>query len=189
MPRDRFLRLKRYLHVCDNRQLDKDDKFSKVTPLNHLMEEKFMQFGLFSHNLSIDEQMNAYFGRHSCKMFIKGKPIRFGFKHWALCSTEGYLYSFIPYGGAKAVPYPDYAKYGLGETVVLKLLSKLENPLQHCVAFDNFFTSHQLVSRLSQLNYFCTGTVRDNRIMNAPLMDVKEMKKNARGTLNYVCIR
>lgn len=27
MPRDRFVRLKRYLHVCDNRQLDKNDKF------------------------------------------------------------------------------------------------------------------------------------------------------------------
>lgn len=186
MPRDRFLRLKRYLHVCDNRQLDKNDKFAKVTPLNDLMNEKFMQFGLFTHNLSIDEQMIAYYGRHSCKMFIKGKPIRFGFKYWALCSAEGYLYSFMPYGGAKAVPDPVYAEYGLGETVVLKLLSKLENPLQHCVAFDNFFTSHQLVSRLSQMNYFCTGTIRDNRTKSAPLMDVRTMKKKERGSLDFV---
>lgn len=186
MPRDRFLRLKRYLHVCDNRQLDTNDKFAKVTPLNDLMNEKFIQFGVFSHNLSIDEQMIAYYGRHSCKMFIKGKPIRFGFKYWALCSADGYLYSFIPYGGAKAVPDPDYADYGLGETVVLKLLGKLQNPIQHCVAFDNFFTSHQLVARLSQLNYFCTGTIRDNRTKNAPLLEVRTMKKKDRGSLDYV---
>lgn len=186
MSRNRFVRLKRNFHVCDNRNLDKNDKFSKVTPLNNLINEKFMQFGLFSHNLSIDEQMIAYFGRHSCKMFIKGKPIRFGFKYWALCSAEGYLYSFIPYGGANAVPDTDYLEYGLGETVVLKLLSKVEHPSQHCIAFDNFFTSHKLLSRLTQMNYFCTGTVRDNRTNRAPLVDVKTMKKKERGSLDYV---
>nr|CAH7746854.1 unnamed protein product [Callosobruchus chinensis] len=45
-----------------------------------MINEKNMQFGIFSHNLSIDEEMVTYFGRHSCKMFMKGKPIRFGFK-------------------------------------------------------------------------------------------------------------
>ncbi|CAH2109195.1 unnamed protein product [Euphydryas editha] len=58
-----------------------------------------MQFGIFSHNLSIDEEMVPYFGRHGYKMFIKGKPVRFGFKLWCLCSSNGYLYQFIPYGG------------------------------------------------------------------------------------------
>ncbi|CAI6371246.1 unnamed protein product [Macrosiphum euphorbiae] len=29
---------------------------------------------------SIDESMVPYFGRHGCKQFIRGKPIRFGFK-------------------------------------------------------------------------------------------------------------
>lgn len=28
--------------------------------------------------LSVDEQMIPYFGRHSCKMYMKGKPVRFG---------------------------------------------------------------------------------------------------------------
>lgn len=97
-----------------------------------------MQFGVFAHNVSIDEQMIKYYGRHSCKMFIKNKPIQFGFKYWDLCSADGYLFSFIPYGGASATPDADYVGYGLGETVALKLLGKLENPLQHCVFFDNF---------------------------------------------------
>lgn len=185
MPRERFVRLKKYIHVCDNRQLDTNDKFAKVTPLNNLLNEKFMQFGVFTHDLSIDEQMIAYYGRHSCKMFIKGKPIRFGFKYWDLCSADGYLYSFIPYGGANAVTDPAYDGYGLGETVVLKLLSKVENPLQHCVAFDNFFTSHQLMCRLSALGYFATGTIRDNRTNHATLMDVRTMMKKPRGTSDF----
>lgn len=51
--------------------------------------------------LSIDEQMVPYFGRHSCKMYIKGKPIRFGFNLWCLYSSKGYLFSCSPYGGAE----------------------------------------------------------------------------------------
>lgn len=91
MTRVRFKRIKKYFHVCDNQNLDANDKFAKVTPLNNMMNSRFMQFGIFSHHLSIDEQMIAYFGRHSCKMFIKGKPIRFGFKYWDLCSSGAKL--------------------------------------------------------------------------------------------------
>ena len=47
-------------------------------PLVDLCNQRFMLFGVFAHNLSIDEEMIPYFGRHSYKMFIKGKPIRFG---------------------------------------------------------------------------------------------------------------
>jgi hypothetical protein len=41
----------------------------------------------FEKHLSVDEQMIPHFGRHSCKMFILSKPIRFGFKQWMLCSS------------------------------------------------------------------------------------------------------
>ena len=33
-----------------------------------------------SPNYSIDETMVSYFGRHSAKQFIRGKPVRFGYK-------------------------------------------------------------------------------------------------------------
>ncbi|XP_050340901.1 uncharacterized protein LOC126767429, partial [Bactrocera neohumeralis] len=62
------------IHLCDNADLDKNDKFAKLRPIFDVMNQKNMQFGIFSHNLSIDEEMVPYFGRHSCKMFIKGKP-------------------------------------------------------------------------------------------------------------------
>lgn len=102
MGQDTFLNLKKYFHVCDNLNLGTSDKFAKVTPFNDLLNKRFMQFGIFSHHLSIDEQMIAYYGRNSCKMFIEGKPIRFGYKYWCLTSAEGYLYQFIPYAGASA---------------------------------------------------------------------------------------
>lgn len=76
MSRDRFEKINQNLHVCDNTNLDASDKFAKATPLNNFLNKKFMQFGVFDHNLSIDEQMIAYYGRHTLKIFISGKPIR-----------------------------------------------------------------------------------------------------------------
>jgi hypothetical protein len=32
-----------------------------------------------THNLSIDEAMVSYYGHHSAKQYMKGKPIKFGF--------------------------------------------------------------------------------------------------------------
>lgn len=141
-----------------------------------------MQFGVFAHNLSVDEQMIAYYGRHSLKMFIRGKPIRFGYKYWVVASATGYCFSFIPYAGASANNHSDY---GLGENVVLQLLEIISDPAKHNVTFDHFFSSHKLFCSLSEKGYFANGTVRDNRTNHAPLEDVKSMKKKPRGSSDF----
>lgn len=71
-------------------------------------------------SLLIDEQMVQYFVRHSCKRFIKGKPIRFGFKLWCICSSDGYMYQFLACTGADAKK--EKTEVGLGGNVVLQLL-------------------------------------------------------------------
>lgn len=182
MSRDRFEQIKQNIHVCDNQNLDINDKFAKITPLNDALNKKFMQFGVFTHNLSVDEQMIAYYGRHSLKMFIRGKPIRFGYKYWVLASATGYCYFFIPYTGASA---NNNADYGLGENVVLRLLENVTDPTQHNVTFDNFFTSHKLLCTLTQKGYFATGTVRDNRTNHALLDDPKLMRRKPRGSSDF----
>ena len=100
-----------------------------------------MKFGCFTYKLSIDEQMVPYFGRHSCKMFMKGKPVRFGFKIWCLCSSEGYLFNSIPYIGRDEAFDKEL---GLRAGTVLKLLEVVENGAEHEIYFDNFFTSTSL---------------------------------------------
>ncbi|KAF2895862.1 hypothetical protein ILUMI_10315, partial [Ignelater luminosus] len=47
-----------------------------------------------------DEAIVSYFGRHSCKHFIKGKPIRWGYKLWVGALQLGSIVSFSPYQGA-----------------------------------------------------------------------------------------
>lgn len=177
MSRNKFRLIKRYLHLSDNNNLDKKDKYSKLRPFFDAMNEKFLQFGVFSFNLSIDEQMVPYFGRHSCKMFIKGKPVRFGFKLWCICSSSGYLYKFIPYAGAA-----EKTDLGLGASVVLELLSVVKNPRNHNIFFDNFFSSFKLFSLLKAKGFFSTGTIRDNRTSNCPFVPNKELSKRGRGS-------
>lgn len=69
--------------------------------------------------------------------------------------------------------------------MVLYLLSHLDVPAKHTVTFDNFFTSHKLLTRLSGDGFFALGTVRENRTNHAPLMDVKKMRKQPRGTSDF----
>lgn len=155
-PRNRAEMIKRFIHLADNTKIDPTDKFAKVRPMVDLCNKRFIQFGVFAHNLSIDEEMIPYFGRHSCKMFIKGKPIRFGFKAWCLTSSNGYLYNIKLYGGSSS----NYDKsIGLGADTVLSLLRVVESPSSHTIYFDNFFTSYHLMCLLSTENFFATGNL------------------------------
>lgn len=178
MSRNKFYSIKENLHLSDNNKLDKTDKFAKLTPVFDLINQKFKQFGIFAHNLSIDEQMVPYFGKHSAKMFIKGKPVRFGFKLWCLASADGYLFHFIPYSGKS----DKERVFGLGGEVITSLLGQLENPNNHKVYFDNFFTSYTLMVHLQKQGFFATGTVRANRIQKCPVEPNKSIAKKTRGT-------
>ena len=51
--------------------------------------------------MSIDEAMIPYFGKHSTKQFIRGKPIRFGYKMWVLTTPLGYVLLFESDQGAR----------------------------------------------------------------------------------------
>lgn len=177
LSRNRFRDIKRYIHLADNNNSDTSDRFAKVRPLLTILNERYMQWGVFSTYLSIDEQMIPYFGRHSCKMFIRGKPIRFGFKYWCLCSDDGYLYSLIPYGGASVAHNKNI---GLGASVILNLLQNVEKPEQHSIHFDNFFTSYYLMCLLTERRFRATGTIRKNRMGGADdkLKGGKNLKKH-----------
>ena len=77
----RYLKIKASFHLFDNRTLTSaDSKMAKVLTLYDSLNASLIQFGIFDKNLSIDMSMVSYFGPHSCNMFIRGKPIRFGCK-------------------------------------------------------------------------------------------------------------
>ncbi|KAL1241589.1 PiggyBac transposable element-derived protein [Trichinella spiralis] len=109
MSHNRFMKIKKYLHLADNQTLVKGDKMSKVTPLYKLLNSSLVKHGMFHEKLSVDESIVPYFGRHATKMILKGKPIRFGYKLWMLCGNDGYPHHMIIYQGStlfKKTPIP-----------------------------------------------------------------------------------
>lgn len=102
MSRNRFQIIKSCIHFADNQQLEEDNKVAKVQPLHTSLIQQLTQYGVFHEMLSIDESMVLYYGRHSAKMFIRGKPIRFGFKLWSLCGSDGYPHNLKTYRGMES---------------------------------------------------------------------------------------
>ena len=146
MRRDRFFDIMSNLHFADNTNLDQDDKYAKLRPLINHLNEKFKKYGPIEEFYSFDESMCEYFGRHPSKQFMRGKPIRVGYKNWCATTTLGYLLCFEFYQGKSREPRNENKKFGLGENLVLKFADILHEhaPKPFHLCFDNFFTSVKL---------------------------------------------
>ena len=182
--RNRFDDILQNLHLADNTVLDPSDRLAKLRPFMSRLQEKFRENNYLDEHISIDESMIPYYGRHYAKQYIRGKPIRFGFKNWAICSSTGYMYGFDIYTGKQdGVHY----EFGLGGDVVLGLLDQISAPPHagHKIYFDNYFTSYQLMSHLRQLGYDAVATVRENRCGKCPVKSVSSIKKEPRGSYDY----
>ena len=99
MSRDKFETIFAHFHIADNTCLDETNKFAKIRPLIEHLNQKFQQHVPNDKFYSFDESMCKYYGCHSCKQFLRDKPIRFGFKIWCGTTTFGYLVWFEPYQG------------------------------------------------------------------------------------------
>ncbi|KRY88724.1 PiggyBac transposable element-derived protein 3 [Trichinella pseudospiralis] len=147
------------------------------------LNNRLRQFGVFHEKLFIDEGMVPYYGHHSCKMFIRGKPIRFFYKIWTLSSANGYPYALKIYAGRdereKSEP--------LGMKIIEEMISVLERPEEHELYFNNFFASYNLLEKLSGRMIRATGTMRNSRTRKIPRMPVDEVKKKHRGFFDHVC--
>ena len=179
MRRNTFEEMLRVLHFADNSKMD-GDPFFKMRPIFDICNQNYKILDL-PQLLSVDEAMVPYYGRHGTKQYMRGKPVRYGYKLWCLCDTAGYLYHCEPYCGQRT----QLLSTGLGQgaDVVLGLAEKCDLRPGHCLVFDNFFTGLPLMNALSERGLGGTGTARDNRIGKAHgLTPVERMKKMPRGT-------
>ena len=133
-----------------------------------------------------NECMIPYFGRHSAKQFIHGKPFRYGFKIWAMCTADGSGVCFEPYCGRSTL-IKDRG-LGQGPNVVLDLVEKTDLLPGTELFFNSIFTSFPLLEQLSDKQLAGTGTVRQNRLHKVPIMTSKEMDKkdHKRGSTDIV---
>ena len=183
----KFLEIKRMFHIIDNSTLSEaSSKVAKIEPLYETLNRAFTKYGVFHRLLSVDESMVPYYGRHSCKMFIRNKPIRFGYKLWALCGNDGFPYHVQIYTGKSEDKSP------LGQRVVQTMVDVVKTaskPERHELYCDNFFTSYELLCNLADQKMKAIGTVRENRLKgaNRAMKTKKDMKKTNRGSFDYRC--
>ena len=116
---------------------------------------------------------------------MRNKPVKFGQKFWAVATPLGYAIQFYSYAG-KDENYD--SNLGLGGSVVATLAEKLPSQVgsNYHIIMDNFFTSPNLLRILKAKGIAATGTVRINRVENAPLRPIKEMEKLERGASDVV---
>ncbi|GFO17089.1 PiggyBac transposable element-derived protein 1 [Plakobranchus ocellatus] len=82
-----------------------------------------------------------------------------------------------PYQGAGTVKtQPDL---GMGESVMIDLISVLPKEDKYSLYSDNLFTSPALLSVIKDKGYDATGTLRANRLNQCPLEGVDSMKKKS----------
>ena len=79
-----------------------------------------MLFAPVTENHCVDEAMVPYFGRHGCKQFIRGKPLRYGYKLWVGATSGDYIVWNEHYQEASSLINPQYKCFGRGGSVVLQ---------------------------------------------------------------------
>ena len=88
---------------------------------------------------------------------MKNKPIKQGFKFFALCdATEGYVYAFIPAGRLEDKNIKD---------TVINLAEQLpkRGELSYVIGMDNYFTLPKAIDGCRQANVAVVGTARGRR--------------------------
>ena len=181
MSRNRFEEILSCVHLAHTKE-NENDRAWKIRPMIKICQEKFSHYLQMEENLSIDESMIKYYGRHPSKQFVKGKPIRYGFKAWLLCSSSGKCHMFSLYMGAG----DRQEGLGLGEAVVLSFADRV--PEGCTFYFDQYFSKIRLHQMLADRRIASVGTIQMNRLRGAGklLDDKKELNKLPRGETTCV---
>ena len=131
----------------------------KVRPLIDELNEQCLANYLPEQSVTTDESMVPYFGRHSCKQYMRIKPIKFGYKFSVAATPLGYAIQFYLYAG-KDENYD--SNLGLGGSVVVTLAEKLPSQVgsNYDIIMDNFFASPNLQRNLKAKSIAATGILR-----------------------------
>ena len=169
-----------FLHLAGNSKIN-SNRYYKVRLLFNAVNETFKQLP-FQRNISIDESMIKYYGKHNTKQFIRGKPIRFGFKLFSLASPTGYRHHAELYCGCNT--HLKEESYGLGGNVVLTRHNTVMCQRdQDCILIIGSHPS--LLDRLKADGIGGTETIQANRCEKAPLQAKKELERKGRGSFSY----
>ena len=155
-----------------------NDKLRKVRFLYDHIRQQCSKLWQPNKHISIDERLVRSKARFSYKQYIKNKPVRFGFKVFALCdSVSKFLVNFKIYTGREN----NQPEQGLAHKTVIELMESYFGQ-GYFLYTDNFYSSPALYTDLRD-NYSCcaVGTCQTNRKdFPADLKDAKAFDKKAK---------
>ncbi|XP_029377184.1 piggyBac transposable element-derived protein 4-like [Echeneis naucrates] len=157
-----------FLHMSDpaadlvNDQLRGQPGYDPLFRLKPLQDQILLACKAYYHpyqNITIDERMAASKARHGMKQYMKAKPIKWGFKLFALADSKtGYTFNFNVYQGKALTPSGNGLSYDAAVNLIhVPFLGKGYN-----LYVDNFYTSRALFLHLHQIRYGACGTMREN---------------------------
>ena len=151
----------RNLHLCDNKQLDKQNKLSKLRPFISELIRRLLKFSFNGENNSINESMIPYYGTHGSRQQINKKPVRLEYDILVLTKAYDYVFQFEPYQGVrKGKQFACPIKCRLRENVILWLLKCSPLALSYHIFKDNSFRSFHL------LTHFVFNKIRGTGVVN-----------------------
>ena len=142
------------------------------------VELRFQTVCFNCQSYSFDESIIPCYQKHGTTQFIRGQPIRFGFKRCCITSSEGYLLHAEPYCGVDT-DLPDIG-LGQGADVVLGLIEKCEVKAGWTVTFDNLFNSLPLLDELTELGISTLSTLQQTRFHGTPVTNKTKLAKKPR---------
>ena len=136
------------------------DKLFLIRPILEIVKAACKENYVPDRDVTVDEAMIAFRGRHGLKQYMPNKPTKYGIKVWQLSvARNGYCSNFSVYLGK---PTGGERENNLGKKVVLEMSKDLVGNHNH-VYFDNFFTSTELLEELLAKGLYGCGTIRSNR--------------------------
>ncbi|XP_050303757.1 piggyBac transposable element-derived protein 3-like [Anthonomus grandis grandis] len=186
MGRNRFFKIRNYLHAVNNLEVSdeeqKRDKLWKVRPIITSFHNAVLRLPR-EENVSIDKQMIPFSGKVAIRQYVPRKPNPTGLKNYVLASKNGTILDFEIYQG-KITNFPEDVEkknLGAGGRAVLRL-SETCSPGTN-IYFDRSFTSVTLLDKLREKGISGTGTTMSNRFPKVGFPTDYELKKLGRGII------
>ena len=168
LPRNRFLRILRYIRFADYENLAVNDNLQKVRPFleafNHIVENVYMP----EQNVAVDESLMLFKGRLKIRQYIPNKRNRYGVKSYLLCESEsGYCFQIQTHSVSSenkqiGSHIQGAESLSCSERIVVSLMEKLLHLGYRCYV-DNFYASVRLAMFLLEKQTLMVGTIRANR--------------------------
>ena len=131
----------------------------------------------------INKMMKIFKGRSIQTFRMKNKPVKEGYKFWAICdSATGYCYKFMP--AARIGRADEEGRKVIDSTLALIKALPLRDTKKYVVAMDNYFTWPRTMRGARELGVATFGTAKGKR--GWPPKEVKNVEDNRFNTLYWM---